>query len=83
MDKKQAAGLTILGGAGLAIGSFLPWGEVFGITASGFRPARGNAFTKRRAASLVLRTNPAASPTTRCIRSGPESRPWERLLGTA
>src|SRR3989304_5144798 len=35
MDKKQAAGLTILGGAGLAIGSFLAWGEFLGITASG------------------------------------------------
>ena len=35
MDKKQAAGLTILGGAGLAIGSFLAWGEVIGITVSG------------------------------------------------
>src|SRR3989304_1621101 len=35
MDKKQAAGLTILGGAGLAIGSFLAWGEILGITASG------------------------------------------------
>ena len=35
MDKKQAAGLIILGGAGLAIGSFLPWAEIFGITVSG------------------------------------------------
>src|SRR3989304_3421974 len=35
MDKKQAAGLTILGGAGRAIGSFLAWGEILGITASG------------------------------------------------
>ena len=35
MDKKQAAGLTILGGAGLAIGSFLAWGEILGISASG------------------------------------------------
>ena len=35
MDKKQAAGLIILGGAGLAIGSFLAWGEVLGISASG------------------------------------------------
>ena len=35
MDKKQASLLTIVGGAGLAIGSFLAWGEVLGITASG------------------------------------------------
>jgi hypothetical protein len=35
MDQKQAAGLIILGGAGLAIGSFLPWGEIFGVTTSG------------------------------------------------
>src|SRR3990170_873229 len=41
MDKKQAAGLIILGGAGLAIGSFLPWGEIFGITASGMDGSDG------------------------------------------
>lgn len=35
MDKKQAALLTVIGGAALAIGSFLPWGEIFGISASG------------------------------------------------
>jgi hypothetical protein len=35
MDKKQVAGLMILGGAGLAIGSFLAWGEILGISASG------------------------------------------------
>ena len=41
MDKKQTAGLIILGGAGLAIGSFLPWGEIFGITASGMDGSDG------------------------------------------
>ncbi len=35
MDKKQSAGMIILGGAALAIGSFLPWGEILGISASG------------------------------------------------
>lgn len=35
MDKKQATMLTMIGGAGLAIGSFLAWGTVAGFSASG------------------------------------------------
>jgi len=35
MDKKQATMLTILGGLGLAVGSFLAWGTVGPISVSG------------------------------------------------
>jgi len=35
MDAKQASGLTLVGGLLLALGSFLAWGSVLGISVSG------------------------------------------------
>lgn len=35
MDAKQASGLTIVGGLLMALGSFLAWGSVLGISVSG------------------------------------------------
>ena len=41
MNERQAARLTILGGAALAVGSFLPWVQSGGETASGISGGDG------------------------------------------